>query len=133
MPESTTRARNRWFTAALPGTPDSPVVYVVPQAGLGAGATTPLVRALAPGLRAHDLRMTETYRVGETVLDVPVVAVSSPADARFGPERVLPWGRRTRAEFRAVELAGDHDHFTAAPDRLAAVVRDSLPLFGCAD
>jgi surfactin synthase thioesterase subunit len=252
MPEFTTRARSPWFSKALPGTPDSPLVYVVPQAGLGAGAATPLVRALAPGLRAHsvrlpgresrigeplpeslqqlaetvaeeitthaagapvvllghcsgalvafeaasllvgvlrglivsaqvapdcfdpvplhelspvqlrayvaehdlaapavtesaelwelveptlraDLQMTETYRVDETVLDVPVVAVSNPADARFGLAQVLPWGRRTRAEFRAVELDGEHDYFTTAPGVLAAVVRDALPLFGCTD
>jgi medium-chain acyl-[acyl-carrier-protein] hydrolase len=104
--------------ARLNGTP--PEVLAAPE----------LIGALLPAIRA-DLRAAETYRYRPGPrLTCPITAIGGSDDREVSVAELDAWRHQTDAEFRRIELTGDHFFVDKRPSELMAVLRDELVRLG---
>ena len=84
-----------------------------------------LVQLLLPLLRA-DLEVWETYLAHRGPLRVPITAIGGRDDPSVSLDRLGGWGSLTSADFRLSVFDGGHFYHHAAPDDVAAVIRERL-------
>ena len=99
--------------AQLEGT--SPEVLAQPE----------LVQLLLPLFRA-DLQVWETYIHRRDSLHVPITAMGGRDDPGVGLDILGAWGSLTSADFHLEVFDGGHFYHHAAPDEVAAVIRERL-------
>ena len=89
-------------------------------------ADSDLMAAMLPTLRA-DFRAGETYRYRPgPKLACPITAIGGSNDHTVSPADLDAWRAQTDAEFRRVELDGDHFFVDNRRTELLAVLRDEL-------
>ncbi|WP_239308886.1 MULTISPECIES: thioesterase II family protein [unclassified Frankia] len=84
-----------------------------------------LVQLLLPLFRA-DLEVWETYIPHRSSLQVPVTAMGGRHDPGVSLDRLSAWGSLTSADFHLTVFDGGHFYHHAAPDDVAAVLRERL-------
>jgi len=84
-----------------------------------------LVQLLLPLFRA-DLKVWETYIPHRGSLQVPVTAMGGRHDRSVSLDRLSAWRSLTSADFHLKVFDGGHFYHHAAPDDVAAVLKERL-------
>jgi medium-chain acyl-[acyl-carrier-protein] hydrolase len=88
-------------------------------------AQAELMQLLLPLFRA-DLEVWETYIPFRDPLQVPVTAMGGRHDSSVSLDMLSAWGSLTSADFHRAVFDGGHFYHQAAPDDVAAILKERL-------